>query len=198
MQALQAGDDTALAALMRRWEIPLKSFLARLGVPFADIDDVAQEAFVRLYRNRADYRSGAAFKPWLLTIAANLGRNRLRWRWRRREDHLDFLTAEAADTRAATAGSTGSTHAGAGHPLAAATAENNPREHAEQRQRLAQIRAAVNTLPDKLRQALVCVDLEELSHADAAQIIGCTAKAVENRLRRAREQLRLRCGSLLR
>jgi hypothetical protein len=72
MAALQAGDDHALATLMHRWELGVKAFLLRLGVPSSDVDDVAQEAFVRLYQKRDRYRAGAAFKPWLLTLAGNL------------------------------------------------------------------------------------------------------------------------------
>jgi len=88
MAALQAGQDASLALLMERWELGVKAFLLRLGVPVSDVEDVAQEAFVRLYEKRASYRAGAPFKPWLLTLAGNLGRNRLRWRFRRREDSM--------------------------------------------------------------------------------------------------------------
>ena len=93
MEALINGDDHALAALMQRWEVGVKAFLLRLGVPSADVEDVAQEAFVRLYQKRDRYRSGSPFKPWLLTLAGNLGRNRLRWRFRRREDSIEAMDA---------------------------------------------------------------------------------------------------------
>jgi RNA polymerase sigma factor (sigma-70 family) len=170
MAALQAGQDAALAPLMERWELGVKSFLLRLGVPTSDVEDVAQEAFVKLYETRARFRAGAAFKPWLLTLAGNLGRNRLRWRVRRREDSFEAMD----DLR-----SGGFQHA---DPSASVVAEKKA---------LAQtVRAAVEALPNNLREAVVCVELEELSYNDAAQILGCTAKAVETRLYRAREQLR--------
>jgi len=175
MAALQAGQDAALAPLMERWELGVKSFLLRLGVPSADVEDVAQEAFVKLYETRARFRTGAAFKPWLLTLAGNLGRNRLRWRFRRREDSIEAFDDSQAG---------GFQHA---DPSAAA----QPASILVEKKALAQtVRAAVEALPNNLREAVACVELEELSYNDAAQIMGCSAKAVETRLYRAREQLR--------
>lgn len=180
MNALQRGDDTALAALMQRWELGLKGFLLRLGVPASDVEDVAQEAFVRLYEKRANYRAGAAFKPWLLTLAGNLGRNRLRWRFRRREDSIEALNEirpggfDPADPSARPAS-----------------------DLAEQAGLAQEVRTAVNALPDNLRQAVLCVELEDLSYGEAARVLGCTTKAVETRLYRARQLLRTACQTLL-
>ncbi|MDR1011898.1 MAG: sigma-70 family RNA polymerase sigma factor, partial [Opitutaceae bacterium] len=162
METLQRGDERALDELMRRWETGVKAFLLRLGVPASDVGDVAQETFIRIFEKRASYRAGAAFKPWILTIAGNLGRNRLRWRRRRREESLDA----ADDERMADA------------------------NRGEEENTGALVRAAVNELPDKLRSAVVCVELEELSYNEAAQVAGCTPKAIETRLYRARELLR--------
>jgi RNA polymerase sigma-70 factor (ECF subfamily) len=179
MIALRAGDDSALAPLMERWELGVKSFLLRLGVASADVDDVAQEAFVRLYEKRAQFRPGASFKPWLLTLAGNLGRNRLRWRFRRREDSIDAMND--------------ATPAGFTYPDPSA----KPASLLAEKTSLAQnVRIAVTSLPDILRGALVCVDLEELSYDEAAQILGCSTKAVETRLARARQLLRTRCETL--
>lgn len=173
MESLKTGDDLALTTLMSRWEVGVKSFLLRLGVPGADVEDVAQETFVRLYEKRANYRTGAAFKPWLLTLAGNLGRNRLRWRFRRREDSLDALTEAAPGAFDLTDTET---------PPASVIAEeaNLTRD----------VRQAVNALPDNLRQAVLCVEIEDLSYNEAAQVMGCTPKAVETRLYRARQALR--------
>jgi RNA polymerase sigma-70 factor (ECF subfamily) len=180
MAALQAGQDAALAPLMERWELGVKAFLLSLGVPSADVEDVAQEAFVRLYEKRANYRVGAAFKPWLLTLAGNLGRNRLRWRFRRREDSIEAIDASQP----------GGFHYA--DPLA------QPASTLAERANLAQsVRSAVEALPSKLRAAVVCVELEELSYNEAAQILRCSTKAVETRLYRARRLLRAAFQKLL-
>lgn len=180
MAALQRGEDQALATLMHRWELGVKSFLLRLGVPSADVEDVAQDAFVRLYEKRANYRPGAPFKPWILTIAGNLGRNRLRWRFRRREDSIEAMASDRPD---------GFDMADSATQSAAAVAE--------QASVTKEVRSAVEALPDNLRQAVLCVELEEMSHQEAAQIMGCSPKAVETRLYRARQILRSALRSVL-
>lgn len=173
MESLQRGDDPALAILMHRWELGVKGFLLRLGVPSADVEDVAQEAFVRLYEKRANYRIGSPFKPWLLTLAANLGRNRLRWRRRRREDSMEAMNETVPG----------------GFEMADPSAQP-PAQAAERANLASSVRKAVNALPDKLRQAVLCVELEDLSYQEAAAAMGCTPKAVETRLYRARQMLR--------
>lgn len=180
MEALQNGDDHALATLMHRWELGVKAFLLRLGVPASDVEDVAQEAFVRLYQKRDRYRVGAAFKPWLLTVAGNLGRNRLRWRFRRREDSIEAMD-EAQP--------------GGFDPVD--TSARPASDLAEKANLARDVRKAVNALPDNLRQAVLCVELEDLSYAEAGQVMGCSSKAVETRLYRARELLRTTCKALL-
>lgn len=177
MAALQKGDDAALAGLMARWEVPVKAFLLRLGVPTASVEDLAQDAFVRLYEQRARFRLGCAFKPWFLTIAGNLGRNALRWR--ARHPGTSFELAKEG-----------------GHDFAD-TASGSPADAAERSGRAAQVRAAVAALPESLRAVVVCVELEDLSSAEAAMVLGCSVKAVETRLYRAKQTLRSALSTVL-
>lgn len=168
MARLAAGDDRALNELMARWEVSVKRFVLRLGVPGAEVEDVAQEAFVRLYRSRGRYREGAAFRPWLLTIAGNLARNRLRWRRRHPTEELGAWEAVAPG--------------------------GVPGEALDVAERVAEVRAAVVGLPSRLREVVTCVEFEGLTQAEAAQVLGCTVKAVETRLYRARAALREALG----
>ncbi|MBI5381842.1 MAG: sigma-70 family RNA polymerase sigma factor [Opitutae bacterium] len=172
MTRLRSGDEAALAALMARWERPIKRYLARVVQNTAEAEELAQETFVRVYQQRARFRAGARFSPWLYAIAANLARNRLRW-WRRRPavslDAWTELGHETADEHAA--GQTGA------KPL-------------EQRERAEAVRAAVAALPVELREALVLCEYERLSQAEAAEALGVTVKAIETRLYRARARLR--------
>ena len=172
MGRLQGGDDRALTELMQRWELPVKSFLYRLVGNGAEAEDLAQEVFVRVYTKRATYRPGARFSGWLFAIAANQARNRLRW-WRRRptlslDDWLDS-GREVADEMAS--------------PAAVARA----REEAERREA---VQRAVAALPLEQRTAIVLFAYEGKSMAEIAEIAGCSPKAVENRLYRARLRLR--------
>ncbi len=180
MRQLRDGDEAALGRLMERWEAPLKSFLYRLLLDAGEAAEVAQEAFVKLFFQRARYRPGARFAPWLLTIAANLARNRRRW-WRRHP--AVSLDAPGTDGE-------GRTQAWEMIDPAA-----GPAERALAAERVTEVRAALAALPHELREIVVLAEFEERSHAEIAEILGCSAKAVEMRLYRAREKLRVKLGA---
>ena len=83
MMRVRAGDEAAFAALLARWELPLKRVIARIVLNASEAEDLAQETMVRVWSQRQKFRPDAAFRPWIFSIAVNLARNRLRW-WRRR------------------------------------------------------------------------------------------------------------------
>ena len=169
--ALREGDDRALDALMLRWQVPLRTFLYRHLQNEADALDLAQETFVRVYRHRANYREGARFSTWMFQIALNLARDHARRRVRRPVVTLD----EAPE----------------------AISEGNPQASAVIVERAQAVRAAIAGLPEPLREAVLLFEYEHKSHAEIATIVGATAKAVETRLHRAREQLRQKLAKLL-
>ena len=172
MRRLRDGDREALAPLMERWEVPVKRFIFRMVGSTADAEDLAQEVFVRVFTKCRTHREGARFSPWLFSIAANQAKNRLRWWKRRPVCSLDaWLDAggEAADRSAA------------GAPAS---------DTAVDREQVATVAAAVQALPVNLRTALVLFEYEDQSMAEIAAALGCSAKAVENRLHRARQELR--------
>lgn len=173
MRRLQGGEAAALAPLMARWEGPVKRFIFRVVGSAAEAEDLAQEVFVRVFTKRATYRPGAKFSTWCFSIAANQARNRLRW-WRRRPAlSLDAWNAAGGDM--------------ADESRAGAQASTE----AVRREEIAAVREAVAALPLEWRTALVLFEYEDQSVADIATALGCTAKAVENRLYRARQRLKL-------
>jgi RNA polymerase sigma-70 factor (ECF subfamily) len=176
MERLQTGDDAGLDALLERHAAAIFRFAFRMLGNEDDANDVAQETFVRLYRARASYHPGRRFSTWLYTIAANLARNQLRWRARHPAVALD-APVSATDASLADA-----LPAAAPAPDAAVQAG----------ERAAAVRAAVQRLPDDLREAIVLCEWEELPVAEAAALLRTTPKAVESRLYRARQLLRAR------
>jgi RNA polymerase sigma-70 factor (ECF subfamily) len=173
MRSLQDGEDAALAPLMQHWEQPVKRFIFRLVGNTAEAEDLAQEVFVSVYTKRALYRSGAKFSTWCFSIAANQAKNRLRW-WRRRPAlSLNAWTEAGGDT--------------ADDSAAGASASHEAVRH----EQIAAVQKAVAALPLDLRTALVLFEYEGQSMAEIAEALGCTPKAVENRLYRARQQLKL-------
>lgn len=172
MRRLQAGDDAALAPLMQRWETPVKRFLFRLIGNTSESEDLAQEVFVRIYTKRASYRVGAKFSTWCFSIAANQAKNRLRWWHRRPVMSLDAWTAAGGEI--------------ADESRAGVNAANA----AVRDEKVAAVQRAVTSLSVDLRTALVLFEYEQQSMAEIAVALGCSAKAVENRLYRARQQLK--------
>ena len=169
MRRVQAGDEEAFAALMQRWELPVKSVIARLIFNASEAEELAQETFVRAWQQRGKFRAGAEFRPWVFSIAINLARNRLRW-WRRRpvvslEDWSEGLGDRSREKREGS-------------------------EAMEAAERETAVRDAIAALPAELREAIVLFEYEEMSHAEIAAAVGATPKAVETRIHRAREKLR--------
>ena len=172
MRRLRAGDDAALAPLMHRWETPVKRFAFRFVGNPTEAEDLAQETFARVYLKRTTHREGARFSPWLFSIAANLAKNRLRWCKRRPACSFDAWLEAGGDAPDGSA---------AGAPA---------RDAALRREQIAAVQAAVLALPPGLRAPLVLFEYENLTMDEIATALGCTPKAVEGRLARARQQLK--------
>ena len=164
LQALQRGENAALDRLMMRWQLPLRAFLSRHLNHDQDALDLAQETFVRIYRHRDQFRSGARFSTWMFQIALNLVRDQARRSRRRPTDALDSVPEPVSDS--------------------------SPPADLEQAESVAAVRAAIAGLPADLREALILSEYEDLSHAEIGTVVGATPKAVETRLYRARELLR--------
>jgi len=181
MARLVGGEDAALNTLMERHASRIFHFLCRMLGNEEDANDLAQETFVRVYRARESYKSAQKFSAWLYTIAGNLARNHLRWRSRHPQVSLD---AESATTEQRLADS-----------IPANT--STPSQAMITAERAASVRAAVQSLPDDMREAIILCELEEMAVAEAALVLESTPKAVESRLYRARQLLREKLGKWL-
>jgi RNA polymerase sigma-70 factor (ECF subfamily) len=157
---------------MDRWKGRLVAYLFRFTGNEAVALDLAEETFVQVYQTCTKFDSKKTFSAWLFGIAANLARNHLRWR-RRHPAH----PVEEADRVAS-------------GPDPSQSAQSKERQHA--------VRAAIDSLPAELREALIFSEYEGFSHAEIASIAGCSAKAIERRLSKARELLRQELSGYLR
>jgi RNA polymerase sigma-70 factor (ECF subfamily) len=182
MVRLAGGHDAALNELMARHGQPLFLYLVRLLGSAAEAEDLAQETFVRVFQHRDRFRPDAKFSTWLYTIATNQVRDRLRWRGRHPQVSLDAETADGGATL--------------GDTLPASNL--GPDEALQTSERVAAIRRAVAALPEDLRVSLVLAEYEDRSQAEIAEILGCSVKAVEMRIYRARQVLRKELAGWLR
>lgn len=173
IEALQAGDDSALHELMRRHREPLFHFAFRVVRDETAARDVVQETFVRAYFGAGKFKPRAAVKTWLFAIALNLSRDHLRRLSPRRGDRSLDDAAQACAPMSDIVD-----HA----PLAPDTAG--------MRDEFARLQRAIDRLPRKLREALIVFALEGKSQREAADILGTTAKTVELRVYHAKKKLR--------
>ncbi len=171
MQRLQSGDDLALNEIMGRWKQPLAGYLMRQLGNQEDALDLAMETFARIYESRHRYSPSARFSRWLFTIATNLVRNHVRWRQR----HPEVPLEDGEDENSLL------DHLEDGGPTAAGQLEARERARA--------VKGAIIELPADLRTAVLLFEYEGLSHAEIASVEGCSAKAIETRLYRARQFL---------
>jgi RNA polymerase sigma-70 factor, ECF subfamily len=181
MAQLAAGHGAALNDLMSRHAERLFQYLVRSLQNEDDAADLAQETFVRVYQSRTKFDARQKFSTWLYAIASNLVRDRYRWRKRHPQVSLDAANEATGNDFAETLPD----HA----PSAFETAQTNERAET--------VRRAVAALPEKWRVPLILAEYEEKSHAEIGEILRCSAKAVEVRLYKARQELRESLGPLL-
>lgn len=159
------GDSDAARVLTGRHLGRVYGFAARLLGDRAEAEDVAQEAMLRLWRAAATWRAGEAqLSSWLYRVTVNLCTDRQRARARRRAEALDDV-AEPVDERADTEGA-----------LMA-------------RQRVDALQAALATLPDRQRQAVVLRHIEGLTNPEIATILEIGVEAVESLTARGKRAL---------
>ena len=179
MVRLLAGDDAALNQLIDRWQKPLASFILRYVGNEADSIELAQETFVRLYHNRSRFNFKSKFSTWLFTIAANLARNHVRWN--KAHPTVPLQNANGVDD----------TSDDFCIPI-----ERTPSALVERAEISELVRVAIQTLPHDLKPAILLYEYEDLSYDIIAGILGCSPKAVETRLYRARKLLRKKLDSI--
>jgi len=180
MIRLTSGHGAALNELMERHAGKLLNYLVRCLRNEEDAADATQETFVRIYQNRTKFNANQKFSTWLYAIATNLVKDRYRHRARHPQVSLD---AENEMT-------------GENFRESVPEQKPTPSESLQGSERAEAVRKAVTELPEELRTPLILCEYEELSHAEIGKILDCTAKAVETRIYRARNQLRDKLGWL--
>lgn len=163
LERMRADDTAAFRVLVERHLDRAYALALRLLRHVADAEDVAQEAMVKAWTHRADWRPGQArFTTWLYRVVVNRCIDLQR---RPRGAGLDEV-AEPADERTDTVG------------------------EIHRRQLFSRLEAALGALPTQQRAALTLAYFEELGNADIAEVLGTTVSAVESLLKRGRQGLR--------
>ncbi|HZZ59050.1 MAG TPA: sigma-70 family RNA polymerase sigma factor [Opitutaceae bacterium] len=161
-----------LRALLARWQRPLFGFAWRYLHNAADAEEVTIETFARYCEHRGRLRAGAQVSSWLFATAANLCRNRHRWR-RRHPQEPDEPSGDLP------------------------CPDPSPDDAARLGELRAEVRAAIDALPPDQKTALLLHEYEQASCREIAAVVGCSERGVETRLYRAKRQLRRRLRHLL-
>lgn len=159
------NEPAAVNEMVTRKLPRLLALASRLLGDADEARDVAQESFLRIWKQAARWRPGQArFDTWLHRVALNLCHDRLR---RRKSQPLDDDTlAELADPA------------------------GTPEDQLHASDRSARMAAALATLPERQREAIVLQYYQELSNIEAAALMGISVEALESLLSRARRNLR--------
>jgi len=183
MARFQAGDSTALEELFNRFQKPLFNFFLRTVGGRETAEDLVQETFLKVYRFGHTFRgSQAKFTTWLYSVAGNQCRDYLRQRSRRPETTLDEnLEGSHADDLVDRRLEVG---------------VSSVEDHLIRMELRSLLEAAIQSLPEKERIAIVLREYQGLEYREIADVLGCPIGSVKVLIFRARQHLRQKLGDI--
>ena len=167
------GETQLFHDLIRPYERSVYVMVLSLLQNEADAEDAAQEAFLKAFRNLAKFRAESKFSTWLISIALNEARSKLRQKKARKIESLD----------------SGSEVDGHVSPAILRDWREVPSEALERMEVRRMIQLAIADLPGIYREIFLLRDVEELSVNESAEALGISIGAVKVRLHRARMML---------
>jgi RNA polymerase sigma-70 factor (ECF subfamily) len=170
---LKQRDEQAFNEIVRLYGDKVFSLVYRMIGSRSEAEDIAQEVFVTVFKTVDGFRSESKFSTWLLRIAANHCKNRIKYLSRRRTDagEIDDIQERAM-----------ANHGGA--PMQAHIAAPDLLLEAAEMEGLMQV--AIAALDEEHRLLIVLRDVEELSYQEIAEITGLADGTIKSRLHRAR------------
>ena len=181
VERVQRGDKQAFGLLVAKYQRKLARLLSRLIRDPAEVEDVAQETFIKAYRALPSFRGDSAFYTWLYRIGINTAKNFLVSQGRRAPTTTDFDSEEAETFEDADQ----------------LRDVNTPERLMMTRQIGDTVNAAMEALPEELKTAIVLREIEGLSYDEIATIMDCPIGTVRSRIFRAREAISEKLKPLL-
>ena len=170
---VQRGDKRAFDLLVLKYQRKVMRLLSRMIRDAAEVEDVAQETFIKAYRALPQFRGDSAFYTWLYRIAINTARNWQAASARRPSTPNNFETED------------GETFSQIDNLSDIST----PESMMASRQIVETVNGAIGALPEDLRKAIVLREIEGMSYEDIAKVMGCPIGTVRSRIFRAREAI---------
>jgi len=170
IEKFQKGDNYAFDQLVRRYKDPLLNFIFRFVGNLIEAEDIVQDTFYRVYKNKHYYKNVAKFSTWIYTIAGNLAKTELRRRKRRKIFSIHRDTPDEKEWNLP-------------------DMESNPEKEVNTMVTEKLIQNAINNLPNKFREVVVLRDIEGFSYEEISEIIKVPLGTVKSRVNRARLRL---------
>jgi RNA polymerase sigma-70 factor (ECF subfamily) len=177
LERCRAGDETAFDDLVLRHHQRAFNIAFQVLYDYEDAMEVAQDAFVRIYRSVDNFRWECEFTTWLHQIVVNLARNKYRW-WKRRGRQASVSLDNPVKT------SDGEM------PLQIADNADTPDVQAVKTEFVELLRRRMDELPDNFREVLLLRNVDNLRYEQIADVLNCSIGTVKSRIARAREMLR--------
>ena len=170
---VKRGDKRAFDLLVLKYQRKIIRLLSRMVREPSEVEDVAQEAFIKAYRALPQFRGDSAFYTWLYRIAINTARN---WQAANNRRPIKSSVIESEDDETF-------------DQIDNLTDISTPESLMASRQVVDTVNAAIEALPEDLRTAIVLREIEGLSYEDIAQTMNCPIGTVRSRIFRAREAI---------
>ena len=173
IKAIQAGDHRAFESLVRRYQRQVANLIYVTMGSRDDVDDIAQEVFIRVHRSLPRFKFDASFFSWLYRITMNLCIDEIRKRKIRKVLSLDFLTEDALEK----------SRKNKDHLM--------PSDLFLTEERHQVVRSALQRLKPEHRDVLVLREYKDLGYSEIAEALDISLEAVKSRIFRARSELKI-------
>lgn len=178
-----AGDQRAYGLLVLKYQRRIQRLVGRMVRDVDLVEDITQETFIRAYRALHQFRGDAQFYTWLYRIAVNTAKKSLLELKRDRTISESFFARDEEDE----------TSFRQNEP----SSEETPETVLAAKEIAGVVNAAMEALPDELRQAVVLREIEGLSYEEISLSMACPIGTVRSRIFRAREAISAKLKPLL-
>ncbi|MCU0932902.1 MAG: RNA polymerase sigma factor RpoE [Thiobacillaceae bacterium] len=181
VERVRAGDKQAFGLLVEKYQRKLLRLLSRMVRDPDEVEDIAQETFIKAYRALPQFRGDAAFYTWLYRIGVNTAKNYLSSRHRT----MPTLSEQALDED--------------DEPDERLVVKDigTPESELLSKQMVIAVNEAVDALPEELRQAITLREMEGMSYEEIAEAMDCPIGTVRSRIFRAREAIAAKLRPIL-
>ncbi|MBE6423978.1 RNA polymerase sigma factor RpoE [Succinivibrio dextrinosolvens] len=170
VKRVQQGDVNAYNILVIKYQHKVAQIISKFVGNSADVNDVAQEAFIKAYKAINNFRGESSFYTWLYRIVVNSAKTYLESN-SKRKNHIDVDSEEFQSIDA----------------QGVLTSKESPDKIIESQELQQVILSAMKELPEELRQAIMLREVEGMSYEDMADLLQIPIGTVRSRIFRARQ-----------